>query len=51
MTTRKTSMSIGVLGAGERQRPLLLRLSEHSQRIRNHGTFALHTCYRWDSFR
>ena len=26
-------MSIGVLGAGERERPLLLRLSEHFQRI------------------
>ena len=38
-------MLIGVLGAGELENPLLLRLSEHS-----HQTHPLHTCYQWNIF-
>ena len=33
MKMKKTSMLAGVLGAGEQKRPLLLRISERSQRI------------------
>ena len=49
MTRKKTTMLIGVRGTGEQEHPLLLRLSEHSERTamisQNH---ILHTCYQWN---